>query len=179
MRRLRGTDIYAWGRPPKPPSRQPRRQKPLRKGQPGWGPVCSRCGGPKGLQAHTCHQCRKKRRRAYDRSRLEMMRAYAELRECRRRYILNYFGEEPEWVRCGNCDVDLSHPSAGSSVARGPFAPGERVAHRSLGDGVVEHVTADAVTVLFDEAGYKTLDLELVMGQDLLRHREDAKCSTP
>jgi hypothetical protein len=38
---------------------------------------------------------------------------------------------------------------------------------------VVEHVTADAVTVLFDEAGYKTLDLELVMGQDLLRHRED------
>ena len=130
-------------------------------------------GGHTRDEHHADEEEKEARRRAYDRSRLEMMRAYAELRECRRRYILNYFGEEPEWVRCGNCDVDLSHPSARSSVARGPFAPGERVAHRSLGDGVVEHVTADAVTVLFDEAGYKTLDLELVMGQDLLRHRED------
>ena len=113
------------------------------------------------------------RRRAYDRSRLEMMRAYAELRECRRRYVLNYFGEEPEWVRCDNCDVDLSHPSSPSSMPTGPFAPGDHVAHRSLGEGVVEHVTANAVTVLFDKTGYKTLDLELVLGQDLLRSRED------
>ncbi|MCU1257376.1 MAG: ATP-dependent helicase, RecQ family [Bryobacterales bacterium] len=35
--------------------------------------------------------------------RIERMRAYAELRECRRAYLLHYFGEEaPE--SCGNCD---------------------------------------------------------------------------
>ena len=64
-----GTQTGANLEPPKPPSRQPRRRKPLRKGQPGWGPVCPRCGGPKGLQAHTCHQCRKRRRGGYNRGR--------------------------------------------------------------------------------------------------------------
>src|SRR5581483_2621493 len=32
------------------------------------------------------------RRRAYEHSRLEMMRGYAELLDCRRRYLLEYFG---------------------------------------------------------------------------------------
>ena len=41
------------------------------------------------------------RRRRYEHSRLEMMRGYADTRECRRRYILNYFGEEYDPSRCG------------------------------------------------------------------------------
>ena len=32
-------------------------------------PVCPRCGGQKGIQAHTCRRCRKLRRGGYNRSR--------------------------------------------------------------------------------------------------------------
>jgi hypothetical protein len=52
-----------------PPSRTPRRRTPLRKGQPGWGPVCPRCGAPKGLQAHMCGSCRTRQRGGYNRGR--------------------------------------------------------------------------------------------------------------
>jgi ATP-dependent DNA helicase RecQ len=113
---------------------------------------------------------REAHRRAYERSKVDMMRGYAELRECRRRYLLNYFGEEPEWRRCGRCDVDVSHSVArDDEVVHGPYAIDDRVAHRSLGEGTVERVTADALTILFDNAGYKTLDLGLVQEQKLLR----------
>jgi ATP-dependent DNA helicase RecQ len=106
-------------------------------------------------------------RRAYERSRLEMMRAYAELRDCRRRYLLNYFGEEPDWQRCGHCDVCL-RTDAPLVVTDGAYGVNDRVAHPSLGEGVVQHVAADTVTVLFEQAGYKTLGLEVVEAQGLL-----------
>ncbi len=47
----------------------PRRRKPLRNGQTGWGPVCPRCGGPKGVQAHMCNRCRRKQGGGYNRGR--------------------------------------------------------------------------------------------------------------
>jgi hypothetical protein len=53
---------------PEPP-RRTRPRKPLRKGQAGWGPMCPRCGGPKGLQAHICRECRKGQRGGYNRGR--------------------------------------------------------------------------------------------------------------
>jgi ATP-dependent DNA helicase RecQ len=108
-------------------------------------------------------------RRAYERSRLDMMRGYAELRDCRRRYVLNYFGEEPEWRRCERCDVCLTLGPAPDADAAGPFAIDELVEHPSLGRGTVQRVTADTLTVLFETAGYKTLDLALVQEQHLLR----------
>src|SRR5262249_37299484 len=43
------------------------------------------------------------RRRSYARSRVEMMRGYAEVHDCRREFLLNYFGE-PHPGDCGNCD---------------------------------------------------------------------------
>jgi hypothetical protein len=62
-----GTQTGANLESPKPPP--PHARKPLRKGQAGWGPVCPHCGGPKGLQARTCRQCRKHRRGGYNRGR--------------------------------------------------------------------------------------------------------------
>jgi ATP-dependent DNA helicase RecQ len=111
-------------------------------------------------------------RHAYERSRIDMMRTYAELRECRRRYLLNYFGEEPDWRRCERCDVDLAR-TANTDVTdqveqAGPFAIDDRVVHPSLGEGTVQRITADALTVLFDKAGYKTLDPAIVQEQGLL-----------
>jgi ATP-dependent DNA helicase RecQ len=115
---------------------------------------------------------REAQRRAYERSRLDMMRGYAELRECRRRYLLNYFGEEPEWERCGHCDVDVLHPGRQRSTGQPrPFAVDDRVQHVSLGDGVVQRITDDTVTVLFEHAGYKMLGLDLIAEQQLLQKR--------
>lgn len=109
-------------------------------------------------------------RRAYERSRLEMMRTYAELRDCRWRYVLNYFGEEPDWERCGACDTDAD--AIPDSHGEQAFTVNDRVVHVSMGEGVVQRVTADATTVLFEDAGYKTLDTALVLGQKLLRKVE-------
>ncbi|MEV4580343.1 RecQ family zinc-binding domain-containing protein [Nonomuraea jabiensis] len=53
------------------------------------------------------------RRRDVERTRLEMMRHYAETDDCRRRFLLGYFGEQlPD--PCGNCDTCLAGtPNAG------------------------------------------------------------------
>jgi ATP-dependent DNA helicase RecQ len=104
-----------------------------------------------------------------------MMRAYAELRECRWRYIMNYFGEEPEWNQCGRCDTDQSKPSPHPWIQPSPrgrgdlFEVNDWVAHVSLGEGVVQRVTSDSVTVLFEDSGYKTFDLAMIVEQGLVR----------
>ncbi len=45
---------------------------------------------------------------------------------------------------------------------------GARVAHGQWGEGVVQRYDDGAVVVLFDEAGYKTLALEVVRERELL-----------
>ena len=109
--------------------------------------------------------------RDWDKSRVEMMRAYAEEKGCRRQFLLAYFGEElPE--PCGNCD-NCGHPKTKPETPNSsddtPFAVGARVEHRSWGEGQVLRYDGDKVVVVFDEAGYKTLALELVREGDLLR----------
>src|SRR5215211_6995429 len=106
------------------------------------------------------------RRRDVERSRVEMMRAYAESRDCRRGLLLNYFGEpfEPPCNRCDNCEAGLVAEDAGER----PFALGARVAHGEWGEGTVQRYEGDKMVVLFDDAGYRTLDVDLVVERDLL-----------
>jgi ATP-dependent DNA helicase RecQ len=109
------------------------------------------------------------RRRRYERSRLEMVRGYADTRDCRRRYVLNYLGEEYEPSRCERCDnsVDgVTHEHAPQATA--PFRLGDTVRHAEWGHGVVQRVETDAVVVLFEAAGYRTLDPTLALSRGLL-----------
>jgi ATP-dependent DNA helicase RecQ len=108
-------------------------------------------------------------RHAFDRSRVEMMRAYAEHPGCRREFILSYFGEEYEGPcgNCDNCDAGLSD----SATADGPFAVGARVQHADWGEGAVQRYDGDQMTVLFDAVGYKTLSVTLVVDRGLLTLR--------
>jgi ATP-dependent DNA helicase RecQ len=107
------------------------------------------------------------RRRTFDRSRVEMMRGYAEADGCRRAYVLSYFGEpfEPPCGRCDNCEAGRGEPEAPDDA---PFAVGARVAHPRWGEGVVQRLDETAVAVLFDDVGYKSLALELVRERGLL-----------
>jgi len=111
------------------------------------------------------------RYRSVERSRAEMMRRYAELTDCRRRFLLRYFGEAvtDPCGRCDNCD-------AGRSTTQHPgqaFGPGARVEHRMWGGGVVLNDEGDRLTVLFDDAGYKELLTSAVTAEGL-PHPADA-----
>ena len=106
------------------------------------------------------------RRRTFDRSRLDMMRGYAETRECRRSFLLSYFGEpyESPCGSCDNCDAGLSD----APPLETPFAVGSRVEHGQWGEGVVQRYDDEAVAVLFDDVGYKTLAIDVVVERELL-----------
>ena len=108
------------------------------------------------------------RRREFQRSRLEMMRAYAERRDCRREFILNYFGEEFQ-APCGFCDNCMMGAMPHAEEADVPFPIGSRVTHPTWNEGQVLRYEGNKVIVLFNEVGYKTLSIEIVMEQGLLQ----------
>ena len=105
-------------------------------------------------------------RREFDRTRLAMMRSYAETQGCRRDHILSYFGEEHDipCFYCDNCDAGLVKPDQ----AERPFPIGAPVTHKSWGPGEVQRYDRDRVVVLFESVGYRTLDLPLVEEEGLL-----------
>jgi ATP-dependent DNA helicase RecQ len=105
-------------------------------------------------------------RREFDRTRLEMMRSYAETEGCRRDHILSYFGEEHDipCFYCDNCDAGLVKPDTSPR----PFPIGAPVTHKSWGPGEVQRYDRDRVVVLFESVGYRTLDLGLVEEEGLL-----------
>ena len=100
-----------------------------------------------------------------ERSRLEMMRRYAEHTGCRRSFLLSYFGQEYRGP-CGNCDNDEAQVSL--PAASEPFAVGSRVRSDRWGEGTVQRYDGDQLTVLFDEHGYRDLLVPLVVERGLL-----------
>jgi ATP-dependent DNA helicase RecQ len=105
-------------------------------------------------------------REALERSRVEMIRAYAETRSCRRQFLLAYFGEAAPALcgHCDNCDAGRVDPTDDDET----FPVNGRVVHHEWGSGVVVRTDGDAVTVLFDNVGYKTLSVPLVIERNLL-----------
>jgi ATP-dependent DNA helicase RecQ len=104
--------------------------------------------------------------RSVERSRVEMMRHYAEMTDCRRRFLLQYFGEDVTQAcgRCDNCEAGRSRPT----VPAGEFVPGERVEHHEWGAGLVLGTEGDRLTVLFDDCGYRELATKVVTLHHLL-----------
>jgi ATP-dependent DNA helicase RecQ len=49
-----------------------------------------------------------------------------------------------------------------------PFAVGAHVVHGQWGQGVVQRYDDDSMVVLFDDAGYKTLALDVVRRRAIL-----------
>ncbi|WP_184847221.1 RecQ family ATP-dependent DNA helicase [Allocatelliglobosispora scoriae] len=113
------------------------------------------------------------RRQALQLTRVEMMRGFAQGTGCRGRKLLAYFGEHAPGD-CGHCDNCTAVPRAGAPAPapaqRGgePFAVHSSVRHGDWGIGMVLAYEQDKMTVLFDEVGYKTLSVPVVVGQKLL-----------
>ncbi len=96
-------------------------------------------------------------KKSYDQSKLAMMLQYSETRGCRRKFILNYFGEDYAET-CGQCDNCRRVAStAGDSRVTSGYRIADVVVHKKFGQGTVERAEKDLVTVLFPSVGYKTL----------------------
>ena len=115
-------------------------------------------------------------------SRLEMVASYAETNTCRRRYLLNYLGDEYHGelcLRCDSClriaerretedwDLDLELERVEADRG-GPFAPGQNVRHPEWGEGAVQRIDGEVVVVRFAEVGYRSMHGPTVIELGLL-----------
>jgi ATP-dependent DNA helicase RecQ len=112
---------------------------------------------------------RAEERERIERSRVDMLRGYAETRRCRRQVLLGYFGQELDGP-CGRCDTcaDGSAMQQHAPAGEGAWAVDDRVQHREWGEGTVMEVEDDRMTVFFESEGYKVLSIDLVERNDLL-----------
>ncbi|HEX5290538.1 MAG TPA: RecQ family ATP-dependent DNA helicase [Streptosporangiaceae bacterium] len=101
-----------------------------------------------------------------ERTRLAMMRHYAEHEGCRRSFLLTYFGQDYPGP-CGNCDNDARGPAEPARDV--PFPVGSGVVSERWGTGTVQRYDGDQITVLFDEHGYRELFMPVVRERGLLR----------
>lgn len=119
-------------------------------------------------------------RKQYEQSRLDMMLRYASTRDCRRKLMLGYFGEDFGRDNCGACDncvrsladmttesIKIHQPAV--AVPLVPFRSGDTVNHRKWGEGLVQTLEENTVTIHFPDVGYKTLALDMVIQSGLLQ----------
>jgi ATP-dependent DNA helicase RecQ len=124
-------------------------------------------------QALAASEAETERENEIERTRLTMMRRYAEHDGCRRSFLLSYFGQDYPGP-CGNCDNDAEAAPSGTvpseaPPAEVPFSVGARVLSERWGQGTVQRYDGDHVTVLFDEHGYRELFVPVVLQRALLR----------
>lgn len=99
--------------------------------------------------------------------RLEQIRVYAEMRDCRRQYLLDHFGEES--AACGRCDNCVRGlPRSTETCEDRPFPVKTRVTHKTLGKGVIMGYEGNSMKVLFDDGGEKSLAVDFTMDRHLL-----------
>ena len=108
--------------------------------------------------------------REVTKSRIEMMRAYAETQQCRWQFLLGYFGEDLPQVceHCDTCDAGTAEQFAATLPSAQTYPVESRVRHETFGEGTVMDVAGDTVTVMFTDVGYRTLHLPTVLDQGLL-----------
>jgi ATP-dependent DNA helicase RecQ len=109
------------------------------------------------------------RQQLVSRSRTDMMRGFAETRACRTQALLAYFGEDLA-KPCGHCDncAEGTAAEAETAAADEPFPVHAKVRHGDWGPGTVMGYEDERMTVLFDEVGYKTLSVPVVIENKLL-----------
>jgi ATP-dependent DNA helicase RecQ len=135
------------------------------------------------------------RHQTVQRTRIDMMRQFAESRSCRGQTLLAYFGDRLD-VACGHCDNCAIGPAPEAPVTipvaatprvprqaprpavttaappgkweNAPYPLHSTVRHQSWGTGTVLGYDDDRMTVLFDSVGYKTLSVGVVRTQNLL-----------
>jgi ATP-dependent DNA helicase RecQ len=115
---------------------------------------------------HAASRAETDREDEVERSRLDMVRRYAEHTGCRRSFLLSYFGQVYPGP-CGRCDNDYAAVSEEAGTE--PFPVGGRVASDRWGEGTVQRYDGDQMTVLFDDHGYRDMLVPLVLERRLLR----------
>ncbi|WP_432987761.1 RecQ family ATP-dependent DNA helicase [Dactylosporangium sp. CA-233914] len=125
---------------------------------------------PTPAKAAELAEAQAERQQTVSRSRLDMMRNFAETEQCRGAALLAYFGEHLDGT-CGHCDncTDGSAAAGLAAAADAPFPVHSEVRHGEWGKGVVLSYAGEQMTVLFEQVGYKTLAVPVVRQHRLLR----------
>jgi ATP-dependent DNA helicase RecQ len=99
-----------------------------------------------------------------------MMARYVETRSCRWQLLLSYFGQ----VGDGRQRPRRRDRGRNGAARRRHLHPVDsRLTHALLGTRRVLRHEGDTMTVLFDEAGYRTSSVDLVNTNDLLQPAPD------
>jgi ATP-dependent DNA helicase RecQ len=163
----------------------------------GDGRLVSPDGAPLPAPAARLALAEAERHQTVQRTRIDMMRRFAESRTCRGRALLAYFGDTSATGPCGHCDncgrrtgrpastararaaasagaaasvpsPRTPAPASSSTTADAPYPLHSTVRHPAWGLGTVLGYEKDQMTVLFDAVGYKTLSVPVVRAQGLL-----------